>query len=673
MQEQNNYQEIQQLKKDMQFIAAAFTTYFKFPFGHIDYHMVAEDLKELTGAAYVVFNIIDDSGEYTITKAIAGVHDHIKKASKLLGFSLIDRKWKFEPVSSNLIQNRYLAEMGDILDVTKHTSLSRSMIRLLQKTFSISNVYGISIQHEGKPLGNFFLLMTKDVPSISDADAVELFATQTGTLMLRKQAEQDFEQLSREYETVFRTTQDAIMLIEVTNQREFTCLRINQAYEQILGISSAEAAGKTPKELFGEERGKFLTDQYTSCFYNKGPVTFEQNLGRKKQGIILHTVVTPVFKDGRIVHLVSSSRDITEQKRKEEQIVHMSIHDSLSGLYNRTYYQQMLQELNTPKRLPLSVIMADINGLKLVNDAFGHGKGDVLITRAAQVMQKQLQQGELAFRIGGDEFAVLLPGCPAETAAHRAEEIRKAAQAAKIDSLNISLAIGYHTKFRQGEQLEAVTQQAESMMYAHKLHESKRYRSQTIKLLMNTLEERTMKGAEHLSFIRRIAKELGVSFGLSSHELEKLDLLARYYDIGKSSVPAEILQKPGRLTKDEWIIMRRHCEVGYRIANTLPELSEIAEWILTHHEWYNGSGYPQGLKGDEIPLQAKIIAVCEAFAVMTFGSVYKQSVSVQEAREELIRCSGTQFDPAVTEALTSLFSSRPELTVLPGKSGNFRD
>lgn len=328
--------------------------------------------------------------------------------------------------------------------------------------------------------------------------------------------------------------------------------------------------------------------------------------------------------------------------------------DRLTGLYNRNYLEEILDIYNRQSVFPFSVIMGDLNGLKLTNDVFGHNTGDQLLKRAAKVLKESCTEEDIIIRSGGDEFLVLLPGRD-ELAAKKITEIIKEKSSGVRDlKVELSISMGYAARNNRREKLFLVIRRAEDRMYRRKLSETNSFRRALISSLKVTLEEKCCETQEHTERMAGLALQLGEKMGLVGSEIEDLRLLAMLHDIGKVAVNSDILNKPGPLTGKEWEEVRKHPETGFRIAHASYEFSQIANYILCHHEWWNGNGYPLGRKGKEIPLPSRIISVVDAYDVMTHDRPYKKAVSHEEALEELKRCAGTQFDPEIVQIFTTL-------------------
>ncbi|MGD9676963.1 MAG: HD domain-containing phosphohydrolase [Vulcanibacillus sp.] len=340
--------------------------------------------------------------------------------------------------------------------------------------------------------------------------------------------------------------------------------------------------------------------------------------------------------------------DITERKQKEDEISYLNYHDYHTGLFNRRYFDQQKELLDNEEKLPLSVIIGDIDGLKLINDAFGHYEGDKLIIEAAKILKSCFGKDDVIARTGGDEFSILLPNTDSSAAFQIIKQIKKVSEIHNTNSINeicfINISLGYDTKNSSDQNINQIIKNAEDFMYRRKLLENKSSHSNIISSIKATMFERSQETKDHADRLIDFSKRLGRELNLTPIELYELELFATLHDIGKIAINDQILGKPGELTKDEWIEMKKHPEIGYRIAISSHELVPIADYILSHHERWDGNGYPQGLKGEEIPLLARILSVVDAYDAMTQDRVYRKALSETEAIEEIRRNAGTQFD-----------------------------
>lgn len=357
------------------------------------------------------------------------------------------------------------------------------------------------------------------------------------------------------------------------------------------------------------------------------------------------------------VEIQAIAQDVTKKKAIDEKVRYLSYHDKLTGLFNRAWFDEQIRLLEADELFPYTVIIGDMNGLKVANDLFGHKTGDTLLAVTAEILRRSCRDSDVISRLGGDEFAILLPGAGEEVAKEVCQRIRAACDATRMKPLNPSIALGYATRKHSGEPLEELLKEADDRMYRNKLNVSNSLRSSLIMSLQASLEEKTLETKAHAERIKATSLATGIKLGLSENLLDQLSLASMMHDIGKIGIPDSILTKPGKLTADEWDVMKKHCEIGHNILNTSTNMQAVGEFILYHHERWDGTGYPKGLKGEAIPLLSRIISVVDSFDVMCHNRVYSAAKPIPEALEELRRCKGTQFDPAIVDVFCAMIES----------------
>ena len=360
-------------------------------------------------------------------------------------------------------------------------------------------------------------------------------------------------------------------------------------------------------------------------------------------------------------------RDVSRQKRVRKRLEYLSMYDVLTGLNNRTYFENEVKWYESMPYAPASIIICDIDGLKMVNDTLGHEAGDALLCKAAAVLRNSLRQGDVVARIGGDEFAILLPTSDTAVVEGICRRIREGVDRENRDNpeLYLGISLGYAISDDIYASLEDVFRDADKSMYRDKIAHKGTTRRYIVRGLMQTLAAKKLVTVDHIERLKQLVTKLALAMGLDEVSIGQLELLAEFHDIGKVGIASDILMKAGsQLTSEEFREVQRHCHIGRDIARSVPELASIADWILQHHEWWNGQGYPLGLKGEEIPLECRILAVADVYDIMTHEQCYRKAFSSQEAVKELRKGSGTQFDPQVLAQFIQLL---PELVEKPNQ------
>lgn len=355
------------------------------------------------------------------------------------------------------------------------------------------------------------------------------------------------------------------------------------------------------------------------------------------------------------------TKELTERtmqlEKADREIKYTSSHDSDTGLFNRSSYEQAMEDESFTSRKPFCVVVCEVNELQLANDTLGHQVGDVIVKAVADILRSLADESTLTARISGDEFSMLLPECPLQKADDFCQKIREAVSQynEKHPSwIPLSISVGFSGREKSPINARLILREANFNMHQEKLRKGESIHQDLYRIVAKAQEERGIMSPEQSGRLQKTTSLLARQAGYPEEKIPDLQRFARFHDIGKIAISDQILQKPASLMPKESREVRRHSEIGYRIAQASASLVPYADWILMSHEWWNGKGYPLGLSGEDIPLECRILAIADAYDVMTHDQPYRKAMSREAAREELRRYAGIQFDPALVESFLFL-------------------
>lgn len=606
--------------------------------------------REFDGRPYLTASRLqlDGYGEETIMMTISRVEENyafVKNQFNLFMVSFVVLLLLILSVDYFIVDRYFLKRIEKLIAFTKEVGLKRDTT--------------LSIEMDGR-------------------DELKTLAVSTNQMLQEiDQVNQNIKMMDERYRLIMEATNDGYLDIWVKKKEAY----ISPEWKQLIGYQ-----GDDGRQLYEDYFLKIHSEckkRLESSFMDMltGKVDYfegEYRVQSELYGIIW------VYHRGKIVQkdenndplrFISTLSNITKRKINEEEILFLSYSDPLTRLKNRDYMKMQFEVLRQQKDAHYFIIMCDINGLKLTNDAFGHQEGDQMLIAVSNVLRRMCRPTDMISRWPGDEFVIVLKDIDQEGVCQLIRDITDDIEKIRDFHLNISVAMGYAESNQELKSPEEVLNLAENRMYRNKLMESTSSRNATIRSLARTLHEKSTETEAHTMRITQLSKALGSRLELRKDQLDELELLSLLHDIGKIGIPEYILDKPAKLSLEEWEIIKTHPEIGYRIAKSTPALEHIAEYILAHHEKYDGTGYPNGMKALEIPYLGRIINVVDSFDVMTHSRSYKKASDLSYAISELKACSGTQFDPEIVSAFLKMIEDeglpvRLEISVLMDNQRN---
>lgn len=471
----------------------------------------------------------------------------------------------------------------------------------------------------------------------------------------RKLAENALKRSEERFRNLFEEAPLGMAIFDALNG---DILQVNTRYTEILGRSKKELLASNIKDFaYPEESKRF---QYSINRLNLKRISrfsqYKRMIRPDCSAVWVNITIALLNSEEEHINprLLCMLEDVTDRKKAEEEILYLSYYDQLTGLYNRTFYVEELKRIDTKRNLPIAIVMADVNGLKLTNDAFGHTAGDNLLKHIADTIRVHCRADDIIARIGGDEFILLLPRTDWDQAERLVERISTSISEDCNHPVVCSVSFGWAVKTEPEEDIGKIYISAEDRMYRRKLTESTAMRLDTIKRIIRTLAKKYHREKHHAIRVSKLCAATAKALGMISEDIKELRLAGLIHNIGYSGLREELINKAGSFTDQERIELERHPEIGYQLLRSVGKYSSIAEYILYHHERMDGTGYPSKADAEAIPVQSRIIAIADAYAAMTNERNYGRMFTAEEAAEELKRNAGTQFDGEIVRVFVGM-------------------
>lgn len=496
--------------------------------------------------------------------------------------------------------------------------------------------------------------------SQEDIKEISMLMSGVWNAVERREANEALSYERSKYLKTLLSIDDGVTIIGRDRKIEF----MNTVACRLTGWKLEDAVGSNYLDVFSlsYEEGRAASHNPIEMAFSTGKVQAlgEQIVMKSKTGekYYLEDSSSPIADEkGLVAGVVLVFRDVTEKRAQLKRIEYMSFHDALTGLYNRRFFEEELKRLDTGRNLPISILMGDTNNLKLVNDIFGHSFGDTLLTKITEVMKNSCRADDILARYGGDEFVLLLPRTGSDEVEQVAQRIKKGISLQRVSAIGCSISIGYDTKTEESTDIIRVLRNAETNMYSAKTLERSEVEKRELEAIIDALHTSNKREMLHSKRVSQMAKRLGKALKLSEAEIKKLELAGRLHDIGKVVLDPSLLDKGHEFNPKEQKERDQHPIIGYRILNYFDDTLELAEIVLAHHENWDGSGYPKGLKGEAIPLLARILSIAGAYEQMMHPNTQNEAKSLEEAVLELERELGVLYDPIIGAAFIELLRS----------------
>ena len=374
----------------------------------------------------------------------------------------------------------------------------------------------------------------------------------------------------------------------------------------------------------------------------------------------IRTQFSPIMVDQKILGGIAIVEDLTEERQRLKTVEFLQSHDRLTNTYNRTKFEDFIFQEVKALQFPIALIIFDINAFQLFNTTFGYDVGNELLKTFAQTLRDVAATFDdvRVYRTGGDEFSIIAQNMEEAALEDLLSTIKETTKAIRHQNMELSTSFGYSYVTEEDTPLIKAYSDALSLLQEQKIYEGAGVSKKTVDIIMSTLFEKSPREKDHSERVSRYAEAVALAMNQNDTFVKRVALAGRLHDIGKINISETILDKPGRLTDDEYDLIKKHPFSGFKILTSVPEYAHIANIVHAHHERIDGKGYPRGLRDEDIPLEAKIIAVVDAYDAMTKQRTYRDPLSQEAAIAELIKHQGTQFDARIVNVFIDYLRNR---------------
>ncbi|MDO9629852.1 MAG: HD domain-containing protein [Acholeplasmataceae bacterium] len=583
---------------------------------YLDYSLLLPDQKKYEGFSLHNFSFVwefDTNGKYTY------VDEYF---TPILGYlpDEVVGKFHFYDFLSDEIRD-------DIKNIAFDT---------FEKHESFGNIINKKISKTGHPIW----LLTSGMP-VFDKEGIYIGYRGIDTDITKWiESEEKSNSYHQKYLTVFKHSPLGMVQYDLNGK----LVVYNDKFLEIIDIKKRLIEEMNIKSLFGsqllnvfEESQKGIANRSKGTLYNP----FSDN----KIPVVVDFL--PQFENKFLTGGILIIEDLRSELKKEKEMKKILRIDYLTNTYNRRSFDEDVLEFKESD-LPIYFILADINGIRVYNESFGFEVGDKIITYVAGVLKKFMKHPMKVYRVGGDEFGFFIKNAELDDAEELIELIKKELNNHPFE-FDIHVSFGYADIEKLNKPFPEVFMHAEKMLFSQKVYDGSSVSLRTVDVIMATLFEKSKRELNHSRRVSSMSYHIAKHLNLGATFEEKVKLSGLLHDIGKINIDSNILNKADDLTEEEWKIIKEHPRTGYMILNAVEEYRDVANIVLSHHERYDGTGYPRGLAGSYIPLEARVVSVADAYDAMTQDRTYRKALSTEDAILELRRGKGKQFDPRIVE------------------------
>lgn len=456
------------------------------------------------------------------------------------------------------------------------------------------------------------------------------------------------------FSTTMKSIGDGVITIDMVGRITF----VNEVALSVFGISEPELLKNYYEDIFmihKENTKSQRLEEIKETLRNVKRSIFIENsiLSIKSIGDFqVEVSISPILRDGIVTGVVFVFRDAEEKNKKHKAIEYLSYHDQMTDLYNRRYFEEQCKKIDNEINYPLSIIVADLNGLKLINDVYGHHAGDEYIKTFSKVIKGCVRDKDIVSRTGGDEFIILLPETGFEEVKYIIGRVKEKLKAHSVENVPVTAAFGFETRRNKEIPLSEFIKRADGDMYDHKFKDSEVVKENMIRAIFDGMFQFVEKSREYYENISNMSVKIAEKIHVD--DIKNIKIAGLFHDIGYITINKSIFMKESELSIDEKYEIQNHPVAGYHILNTILSYGKIAEIVLAHHENYDGSGYPEGIRGDEIPIESRILSVVVSYYAMTSEKRYGKIKTKEEAIREINKLSGKMYDPVVVNAFMEI-------------------